>query len=85
MPAKEGLMKLSITIFIVNGSSKVTNGHNNYNCDRFCKIKAYRNKKSQKKTHNSSFLKFSKTSHNVTALRRPKTEKQMVTMRYLGL
>jgi hypothetical protein len=46
-PAKERLLKLYITIFIVTAFNKVTNGHNwlylwPSHCDRFCITKCYR-------------------------------------------
>jgi hypothetical protein len=93
-PDKEGLLKLSWTVFIVTTFSESQNRHKwshlwQSQCDGFCKIKAGRHKKSQKELAKTSLLKLSKTSRIVTAFNRHKTESQIVTivtvtMRYLG-
>jgi hypothetical protein len=93
-PAKEGLMKLFLTVFFVTTFSKSQNRHKWLHlwpsqCDGFCNIKAGRHKNSQKELAKTRILKLSKTSRIVTAFSRHKMESQMVTivtvtMRYLG-
>jgi hypothetical protein len=73
-------------IYIVTAFSHiVTNSHNwlylwPLHFDRFCNIEVYRHQKSPKKTVKTSLLKLYNTSRVVTAIRRHKTELQMVTI-----
>jgi phosphorylcholine metabolism protein LicD len=86
-PAKEGLLKLSITVFIVTAFTSHKTVTNGYICDRH-NIKAGRHKKSQKEQAKTRLLKLSKINRIVTALSHHNMESQMVrivtvTMRYL--